>query len=104
MSGSGSNQGREGLSKGQGRCKAWSGCGQEGVSKCREGISRVADPHHFNGDPDPAFHFKVMEICDSWSLIFFEPLMLLNFNLNADPDLAFTLIRFWIRIQRSKVK
>jgi hypothetical protein len=91
----------------------------------------VADPHHFNADPafhfsaetDRAFHFnadpdpifKVMGICDHWSLdllwlyfeppglyckrprLYFEPLKLLNFyfldpdpafHSHADPDLA----------------
>ncbi len=52
---------------------------------------RVADPHHFYAEPDPAFHFnedpflvpdpaprqKVMGICDPWTLdppgLHFEP-------------------------------
>ncbi len=58
MSGSGSNQGREGVRVREGVSKGQEGVrhGQEGVSL--EGISRVADPHQFNADPDPAFHFN----------------------------------------------
>ncbi len=37
--------------------------------------NRVADPHHFNADPDPAFHFNA------------DPD--LAFHFNADPDPAF---------------
>jgi hypothetical protein len=77
---------------------------------------RNANTHHFNADPDPAFHFlriripllvKVMGICDHWSTdppgldfeslrlhcerprhqrLNFEPQKLVNFDFNADPE------------------
>ncbi len=39
------------------------------------GKSRVADPHHFSADTDPAFHFNADP----------DP----AFHFNADPDPAF---------------
>jgi hypothetical protein len=38
--------------------------------------SRVADPHHFNAEPDPAFFFNAASDPDP------------AFHLNADPDPA----------------
>jgi hypothetical protein len=78
--------------------------------------SRVADPHHFNADPDPAFHLNVdpdpaphqsdgnlrpMGYRDNLDLPglhfqhpqpYFEPLKILNFDFSADPDPAFHFI------------
>jgi hypothetical protein len=96
--------------------------------------ARVADPHNFNADPNPAIHFNVdpdtdtvfhfnanpvriqivllplikeMRIFDHWSTdppgpiislqasivsvyglprLYFQPLGLVNFDFNADPD------------------
>jgi hypothetical protein len=69
----------------------------------------VADPHHFNGDPDPAFHFNVVPDPDpdpapqqSDGKLYFEPLKLMHFDFNADPYSTFTLMR--IRIQILVVK
>jgi hypothetical protein len=44
--------------------------------KCLILISRVADPHHFLADPDPAFYFKSGRDPDP------------AFCFNADPDSA----------------
>jgi hypothetical protein len=41
--------------------------------------NRVADPHHFNADPDPAFNYNADP----------DP----AFHFSADPDPAFTLMR-----------
>ncbi len=45
-------------------------------------LSRVADPHHFNADPDPAFHLKADP----------DP----SFHFNADLDPAFQVKRIRI--------
>ncbi len=77
---------------------------------------RVADPHHFHADPDPAFHCNAdpdldppfhfnadpnpdpelhqsERICNHWSAYALhgsiQPLTILNFDFNADPDPAF---------------
>jgi hypothetical protein len=68
---------------------------------------RVADQHHFNADPDPVFHLHADPdlafrfnadpfeppgrpglYCERPRL-YFEPLQLLNFDFNADPDPSF---------------
>ena len=45
---------------------------------CRP-IHRVADPHHFNADPDPAFHLSA------------DPDPAFHFNANPDLDPPFLL-------------
>ncbi len=107
----------------------------------RKGTGRVADPHHFNAEPDPSFHYnadpdpdpgfhqiKVMPICDHYSTdpprLHLEPprlhckrpwssispfsasnetRKLLNFDFDADLDLAFTPMRIRISIKLSKI-
>jgi hypothetical protein len=74
--------------------------------------AKVADPHHFTADPDPAFYFNtdsdLIKVC--WyteppdSVLILQPFVaiihgplrlnvkpqkLLNYDLNADPDPAF---------------
>ncbi len=51
---------------------------------------------HFNADPEPAEHFNAdlnadptPRQSDLLPLVCFEPLKLLNFVFDADPDLAF---------------
>ncbi len=54
-----------------------------------EPLIRVADPHHFNADPDlaPAFHFNGA-----------DPDPTLHFNADPDPDPTITSMRIRIRI------
>jgi hypothetical protein len=55
-----------------------------GISTLSTYKSRVADPHHLNADPNPAFQFNEDP----------DP----AFHVNADPDPAFNLLRIWICI------
>ncbi len=66
------------------------------------GVTTVADPHHFNADPDPGFPFNadpafqlntyldlaLLGLHCERPRLYFEPLKLLNCDLNVDPDPA----------------
>ncbi len=56
---------------------------------------------HFYADPGPASHQAPIRSIHGPSLLWFEPLKLLNFDLDAYPDPLFTLMR--IRIQLPKI-
>jgi hypothetical protein len=66
-------------------------------------IPRVADPHHFNADPDPAFHFNADPDPAFHFNVYPDPAFLLDADLdpalhfNADPD-PFTSMRIRNRI------
>ncbi len=55
-------------------------CMVRAVSSSAVNVSCVADPYHFDMDPDPTFHFDADP----------DP----TFHFNTDPDPPFTLI--WI--------
>jgi hypothetical protein len=48
---------------------------KKGLGKTVGMVARVADPHHFDADPNPAFYFNADR----------DP----AFHFNADPDPAF---------------
>jgi hypothetical protein len=47
-------------------------------------VCRVADPHRFSADPDPAFHFHA----DPVPLFNSLRIRIQSFTYNADPDLS----------------